>query len=200
MEFAKCSVCHEKDTTDAMLMPCRCDRWTHQICLDKKRIAEASHFDRCPLCGEHYKIDEHKITDTTRKLQIISAISRDVIFFIVLFLLSSSLSGKILVMANVELKYSPMISGVVLVSGVLLFISFIFGIISIARGKFIFLNGIDCRQKYAVVILVAIGAFVLAAATVYWIITTVTERFRSHVRRADVKTHIVLDFRQDLNA
>lgn len=93
-----------------------------------------------------------------------------------------------------------MISGVVLVSGVLLFISFIFGIISIARGKFIFLNGIDCRQKYAVVILVAIGAFVLAAATVYWIITTVTERFRSHVRRADVKTHIVLDFRQDLNA
>lgn len=198
MEFAKCSICHQKDSTDTMLMPCMCKRWTHQECLDKKRIEESSHFDRCPLCGEHYKIEEHRLTDMSRKLQISMLVGLDIVIFSLLFLVSSYLAGKILVLTNVNLKYSPQIGGVLVVCVILLFIAFIFGIISIARGKFIFLNGIDCRQKYAVAILVAIGVFVLAAATVYWIVTTVTERFRSHIRRVDVKTNVVIDYRNEV--
>lgn len=203
-DYSKCWVCREKDQTANMIMPCKCDRWVHRSCLNRKRISDPAYFDHCPDCGTDYNLEVRELSVCRACTQIALSIIADLAIFASSFALLSYLIGLAMLKLGVAQDTShPALNGVLVLFGVIGFAAVIFMIVTVARRPgavldFPLLNS-DGGGEGALVALVVIGFVIVVAGTFYWVFDTAKKRYQRHKRAVDVKRYVVTDYLRGIN-
>ena len=196
MDYAKCSICKEKDFTNNLIVPCKCDKYVHRSCLNKKRIKEPAYFDQCPICAATYNMEKKEIPEWKKITQIVFSVIFDFMTFIITFVAASSIFGWVLVKLGIKFAWTdkPFFIGSIVMIGILGFISFLYGLMLIMKDNIFFLHNLDFRGENALFLFLIIGAIVLISASIYWIYKTLKERIEHHKRSIGVKEFEVKDY------
>lgn len=194
-EFAKCALCNQKDSTENLLMPCKCHRWVHRACLNKRRVESQEFFDHCPVCGTEYCIQQKQYPNWRKYVEIYGSVLRDLLVMGAIFLAASMATGKIMRILGIVTKYSDSTVGAMVIAGVVGFIACVCAMFYLLQESNVYLFDLpDCRGDNAAIVFVVIGVAVLIGGTSYWIVITVQERLKRHERAFGVKEKIVLDY------
>lgn len=194
--YSKCRICHEKDRTENMLMPCKCGNWVHRSCLNKKRISDPSYYDSCPICGAHYNFEKKEIPEWRKTTEIVLSVLFDLLAFILLFTVSSYLLGKLIQKTNhkpLNISNSTLL-GAAIIFGILGIIIVIVSVFYAAQYNPFFINTVDCNDENALVVFIIIGAVAVVSATVYFTYQTLKDRLERHKRAVGVKENVVQDY------
>ncbi|KAH0793255.1 hypothetical protein GPJ56_002813 [Histomonas meleagridis] len=201
VDYSKCWICKEKDQTANMIVPCKCDRWVHRSCLNKKRISDAAYYDHCPICNTSYNLEVKPMSKYRVAAEIIGSVLLDILVAVAIFVISSKILGTILIKCHVTYKTTsnPTLMGALTIFAIIGIISIIFGIFYISQNGVIWLDLPDFRGDNAGTVLVVIGIIVVAIASIYWIYITLKNRFERHQRAVGVKQNVVTDYLRGIN-
>lgn len=183
-------------------MPCKCDKWVHRSCLNRKRISDSKYFDHCPVCGTDYNLEVKEISKIKVITEIGFSIFVDLFVFVSLFLLISKLIGILLVkFGSNESTTNPTYRGALILFGIVGFIGIIMGIIALVRSNAVFFDFpfISANDDNALLVFVIIGIVIVAIATFYWAYITAQKRYQRHKRAVDVKKYVVTDYLRGIN-
>ena len=196
MDYSKCSLCKEKDITENMIMPCKCNQWVHKSCLNKKRIADPTYFDECPVCKSKYCLEKKIIPEWKKIAEIVFSVVIDLLLFVSAFTAGASILGWIIAKCGITFSWTnkPFLIGATVLMGVLGFIAMIYGMLRIFRDNVIMLHNIDFRGDNALIMFVVIGCVVLLFGIAYWLYVTLKYRIERHKRAVGVKEFEVKDF------
>lgn len=194
-EYAKCSLCNEKDLTENLLIPCKCNRWVHRSCLNKKRIESKEYFDRCPVCEAEYCMQQKQYPNWRKYAEIYGSLIRDLMLFATLFLAASFVTGTIARKLGIQTGFPDTVFGGFVICGVVGFVVAIYTMIMLANdGSFFILNAPDMQGDNMLVMFVVIGVIALVVGTGYWFVKAFQDRLERHERAFGVKEKIVLDY------
>lgn len=203
MNYAKCSICHEKDFTENMLIPCKCDRWVHRKCLDKRRVSSAEHYEKCPECGSTYQTEKKVIPEWIKYTQIIGSVILDLCIFISMFTFASIVTGKVLKKFGYQVAgYSEAVTGCLVICGVVGFVVVVCAMVSSWKNGCVgggFMPMHSDSSDNVITILVIIGIIALITATAYWMYHAISERIAKHKRSVGVKENVVIDYTRGID-